>query len=291
MTQESLLDFPITGNAPLVISTFRLLAAGLLVAAGLGLAGCASTTEGGAVGAERKQLLLISSQQLEQMAAQSYAKLRAAASKKGTLNTDSALTQRVRAIAARIQPHTAVFRRDAPAWKWEVNVINSDELNAFCMPGGKIAFYSGLIRKLNLSDNEIAVVMGHEISHALREHSREQVSQAIAAQATIGVGAALLGLGGGSADLANTAYEALIATRFSRVDESEADRIGLELTARAGYDPRAGVTLWQKMMKAGGGGRPPEFLSTHPAEASRIQQIESLLPTVLPLYEAARRRN
>ena len=291
MTQESLLDFPITGNAPLVISTFRLLAAGLLVAAGLGLAGCASTTEGGAVGAERKQLLLISSQQLEQMAAQSYAKLRAAASKKGTLNTDSALTQRVRAIAARIQPHTAVFRRDAPAWKWEVNVINSDELNAFCMPGGKIAFYSGLIRKLNLSDNEIAVVMGHEISHALREHSREQVSQAIAAQATIGVGAALLGLGGGSADLANTAYEALIATRFSRVDESEADRIGLELTARAGYDPRAAISLWQKMIKANQGGRPPEFLSTHPAETNRIQQIESLLPTVLPLYEAARRRS
>ena len=114
MTQESLLDFPITGNAPLVISTFRLLAAGLLVAAGLGLAGCASTTEGGAVGAERKQLLLISSQQLEQMAAQSYAKLRAAASKKGKLNTDPALTQRVRAIATRIEPHTAVFRRDAP---------------------------------------------------------------------------------------------------------------------------------------------------------------------------------
>ncbi|MBI2224742.1 MAG: M48 family metallopeptidase, partial [Betaproteobacteria bacterium] len=217
-----------------MISTVRLFLTALLVSAALGLAGCASTTEGGAVGAERKQLLLISSQQLEQMAAQSYAKLRADASKKGTLNTDPALTQRVRAIAARIEPHTAVFRRDAPGWKWEVNVINSDELNAFCMPGGKIAFYSGLIRKLNLSDNEIAVVMGHEISHALREHSREQVSQAIAAQAAIGVGAALLGLGEGSADLANTVYDALIATRFSRVDESEADRIGLELTARAG---------------------------------------------------------
>ena len=238
------------------------------------------------------QLLLISSQQLEQMAAQSYAKLRADATKKGTLNADPALSQRVRAIAARIEPHTGVFRRDAPGWKWEVNVISSKELNAFCMPGGKIVFYSGLISQLGLSDDEIAVVMGHEISHALREHSREQVSQAMAAQATIGIGAALLGLGGGSADLANTAYDALIATKFSRVDESEADRIGLELTARAGYDPRAGITLWQKMMRSsGGGGRPPEFLSTHPAESNRIQQIEALLPTVMPLYDAARRRN
>ncbi|MDP1717890.1 MAG: M48 family metallopeptidase, partial [Burkholderiales bacterium] len=121
-------------------------------------------------------------------------------------------------------------------------------------------------------------------------HSREQVSQAIAAQTAIGVGAALFGLGQGSADLANVGYEALIATRFSRTDENEADRIGLELTARAGYDPRAGVTLWQKMIRASQGGRPPEFLSTHPAESNRIQQIQSLLPTVMPLYEEARRR-
>jgi predicted Zn-dependent protease len=141
---------------------------------------------------------------------------------------------------------------------------------------------------MGMSDEEIAVVMGHEISHALREHSREQVSQAIAAQTAIGVGAALLGLSGGSADLANSAYKALLATRFSRVDENEADRMGLELTARAGYDPRAGVALWQKMINANQGGRAPEFLSTHPAEASRIRQIESLLPTVIPLYDAAR---
>ena len=212
------------------------------------------------------------------------------ASGKGALNTDPVMTQRVRAIASRIEPQTKVFRADAPGWKWEVNVISSNELNAFCMPGGKIAFYSGLIKQLNLSDDEIAVVMGHEISHALREHSREQVSQAMAAQGLIGVGAALLGLGEGSAEVANTAYEALIATKFSRVDEAEADRIGLELTARAGYNPRAGVTLWQKMIKANQGSRPPEFLSSHPAETNRIQDIEALLPTVTPLYEQARRR-
>jgi len=271
-------------------SMTRMLGTAFLAAAAAQLPGCASTTEGGAVGAQRTQLLLVSSAQLEKMAAQSYTKLRGEATSKGTLNADPVLTQRVRAIAARIQPQTAVFRKDAPGWKWEVNTINSNELNAFCMPGGKIVFYSGLVTRLNLTDDEIAVVMGHEISHALREHSREQVSQAMAAQAAIGIGAALLGLGDAGADLGNSAYEALVASKFSRVDESEADTIGLELTARAGYDPRAGVSLWQKMMKASQGGRPPEFLSSHPAEATRVKQIESLLPTVMPLYETARKR-
>ena len=211
----------------------------LLLSCILALGGCQTTTSGGVVGAERKQLLLVSSQELDRMAAQSYAKLQADSAKKGTLNRDRAMLARVRAVAARIEPQTAVFRRDAPGWRWEVNVIESKELNAFCMPGGKIMFYSGLIQRLDLSDDEIAVVMGHEVAHALREHSREQVSQAIAAQAAIGVGAALLGLGQNSADLANTAYQALIATRFSRADESEADRIGLELTARADRIRRA----------------------------------------------------
>jgi predicted Zn-dependent protease len=255
----------------------------------LALGGCQTTTSGGSVGANRSQLMLVSSEQLDQMAAKSYNKLKADASGKGALNRDPAMLQRVRAIAGRLEAQTRVFRADAPGWKWEVNVINSNELNAFCMPGGKIMVYSGLINQLRLTDDEIAVVLGHEIAHALREHSREQVSQAMAAQATIGVGAALLGLGEGSASAANAGYEALIATRFSRADETEADRIGLELTARAGYDPRAGVTLWQKMIAANTGGRPPEFLSSHPAESSRVQQIQSLLPTVMPLYVSSRR--
>src|SRR6185295_19391517 len=232
----------------------RVASAAIATAITLGIGGCETTTEGGAVGAERRQLMLISSAQLEQMSAQAYTQLRAEATQKGVLNTDAALTQRVRAIASRLEPQTKVFRADAPGWKWEVNVITSNELNAFCMPGGKIVFYSGLIRRLNLTDDEIAIVMGHEVAHALREHSREQVSQAIAAQTAIGIGAALIGISG-VADLANTAYGALIATQFSRVDESEADTIGLELSARAGYDPRSGVSLWQKMMKASQGGQ------------------------------------
>lgn len=250
--------------------------------------GCKSTTDSGTVGADRKQFLLVSSNQLNQMAAKAYGQLQAESSKKGTLNTDPALTQRVRLIANRIIPQVKTFRADATAWKWEVNVIASKELNAFCMPGGKIMFYSGIIQRLNLTDDEIAVIMGHEIAHALREHSREQVSQAVAAHTAIAVGAALLGAGEAAADLTSTAYEALVSTRFSRSHESESDRIGLELAARAGYDPRAGITLWKKMLGANTGGRPPEFLSTHPAEARRIQDIEALLPTVMPLYQSAR---
>jgi predicted Zn-dependent protease len=262
-------------------------AASLVLSVGV-FVGCHTTTQAGAVGADRPQLLLVSSAQLEQMAAQNYAKLRAESTQSRTLNTDAAMLRRVRAIADNLVPQTAVFRRDAPGWNWEVNVIDSKELNAFCMPGGKIMVYSGIVDRLRLSNDEVAVVLGHEIAHALREHSREQVSQAIAAQAAIGVGASLLGLGAGTADLANVAYEALVATKFSRSDEREADRIGLELAARAGYDPRAGVTVWQKMMNLREGGRPPEFLSTHPAESSRIEEMQALLPTVMPLYEAAR---
>ena len=271
------------------MSAPRIVAAIILSLSSLAmLSGCASTTSGGAVGGDRKQLLLVSSQELDQMAAQSYAKLKADAAPKGTLNQDPALLQRVNAIASRLEPQTKIFRPDAPGWKWEVNVITSDQVNAFCMPGGKIMVYTGLAKKLNLSDEELAVVIGHEMSHALREHSREQVSQAIAAQTAIGVGTALLGLGQGSANIANAGYQALIATRFSRTDENEADRMGLELMARAGYDPRAGVTLWQKMIDAKSGSQPPAFLSSHPTDASRVQTIQALLPTVMPLYEAAR---
>lgn len=271
------------------LSTFRLLIA-LSISAWLAmLSGCATTTAGGAVGADRSQLLLISSEQLEQTAAQGYSQLKTEATQKGALNTNEKLLQRVRAIARRIEPQTGVFRKDAPGWNWEVNVIDSEELNAFCMPGGKIMFYSGLINRLNLTDEEIAVVMGHEIAHALREHSREQVSQAIAAQTALGVGTAVFGLSQTTTQLAGIGYQAFIATHFSRTDEAEADRIGLELSARAGYNPRAGVTLWQKMMNAKTGGQPPEFLSSHPADSTRVQQIESLLPVVMPLYETAKR--
>lgn len=268
------------------LATKRLLPLCILA---LAASGCATSTAPGVVGAERRQLLLVSSEEMNAMAEQAYTELKTEAGNAGALNRDERLVRRVREIGQNMRPHTGVFRPDAPNWNWELNVLESEQLNAFCMPGGKIMFYSGIIEQLDLSDAEIAVIMGHEVAHALREHSREQVSQALAAQAAIGVGAAIFGVGPQGVDLANTGYGALIATRFSRTDESEADRIGLELTARAGYDPRAGVTLWEKMIAANQGGRPPELLSSHPAEASRIREIEALLPTVMPLYAAANR--
>lgn len=268
--------------------TYTNLTVALLGLSLLMLSGCTTTTAGGAVGADRSQLMLVSAEQLDQMAAESYAKLQADASGKGTLNEDRTMLNRVRSIASRLEAQTVVFRADAPAWKWEVNVITSDELNAFCMPGGKIMVYSGIITQLDLTDAELANVLGHEIAHALREHAREQMSQAMVAQGAIGVGAAVFGLGDASTNAAGIGYQALLATRFSRTDESEADRIGLELAARAGYDPRAGITLWQKMMSASQGGKPPEFLSSHPADASRVKEIKKLLPSVLPLYVAAK---
>lgn len=250
------------------------------------LSSCESTTSDSTVSGNRSQIMLISSAELNQVAAQQYATLVSEAASKSVLNTDASMLRRVKGIANHLIPVTKVFRADATGWQWDVNLINSDQRNAFCLPGGKIMVYSGLITQLKLSDDEIAVVLGHEIAHALREHSREQLSQAMAAQAAIDAGSALLGLEQGYSDMASAGYKALIATRFSRTDESEADSIGLELTARAGHDPRAGLTLWQKMIEANQGNNPPEFLSTHPSEANRINHINSLIPQVMPLYQA-----
>ena len=205
------------------------------------------------------------------------------------LNADAQMTQRVRGIAQRMIPVTGAFRTDAPSWKWEVNVLQSDELNAWCMPGGKIAFYSGIITKLQLTDDEIAAIMGHEIAHALREHARERASEQQAAGIVIGLGAALLGAGQLGADLGQGAYKVAVGMPNSRAHETEADRIGVELAARAGYDPRAAASLWQKMAKASGSGGPPQWLSTHPSAASRQQDLGTYAARVMPLYEQAKK--
>jgi predicted Zn-dependent protease len=157
------------------------------------------------------------------------------------------------------------------------------------MPGGKIAVYTGLLDKLKVTDNELAAVMGHEIAHALREHGRERASQQITQQTVIGIGAALLGIGDAGASLVNIVADVTVGLPYSRGFEMEADRIGVELSARAGYDPRAAVTLWQKMGQAGGSA-PPEFLSTHPAPENRARDLAEYAARVMPLYEAARKR-
>ncbi len=268
-----------------------------MLAASALLTGCApvQTTKSGAVGVERKQFMLLPEKQVEGMAAQSYLQTLKEADAKKTLNSDPRQTERVRTIAHRLIPQTAVFRQDALNWKWEVNVQESKELNAYCMPGGKIMVYSGLINKLQATDAELAAVMGHEISHALREHGRERMSQAYAQQIGLIGLAAVVGAKTKSQDAAAATVEigsvvtALALTLpNSREGEREADRMGLELAARAGYDPHAAVTLWQKM-EAQGGGKPPEWMSTHPSGTSRIQDLQRLIPTVMPLYEEARK--
>ncbi|HEX4918736.1 MAG TPA: M48 family metallopeptidase [Limnobacter sp.] len=247
------------------------------------------TTSGGAVGVDRSQFVLISSAEVDASAAKAYADVIAKAQKEGKLNRDAKQVQRVRAIANRLIPQTAVFRQDAPAWKWEVNVIESDQLNAWCMAGGKIAFYSGLIEKLNMTDDEIAAVMGHEIAHALREHSRERISQQLATSVGLDLLAAGFGLSRGAADLAGMVANVTISLPYGRQHEIESDRIGVELAARAGYDPRAAISLWQKMASQGGGS-PPELLSTHPSPENRMRDLADYSNRVEPLYEQAKKR-
>lgn len=260
----------------------------LAVALVLATAGCATvqTTQGGAVGVERKQFIsgLVSEAELNQAAAQNYAQVLSQARQQKALDTDAAQTRRVKAIAQRLISQVGVFRADASAWNWEVHVINEDEVNAWCMPGGKIAVYSGLINRIQPSDAELAAIIGHEMAHALREHSREQVSQKMATSFGLTVISALTGVQAVN-DLGGTLSEVMFELPNSRTHESEADLIGVELAARAGYDPRAAVTLWQKMAALEQGRAQPEFLSTHPSSSTRIADLQAISERVMPLYQ------
>ena len=267
--------------------------AALVISAAMTFAACTTTTEQGSVGVQRSQFLLVSSAEVDQAAAAQYRQVIQAETPKGNVNHDPKQVERVRGIAKRLIPQTAVFRKDALEWKWEVNVLTSPEVNAWCMPGGKIAVYTGIIEKLQITDDELAAVMGHEIAHALREHGRERVSQQMAA----GVGASLAGAvaevflpgtGQVGAGLAGAVGQVTFTLPYSRIHETEADRMGVELAARAGYDPRAAVTLWQKMGKLSGGSAPPKLLSTHPSHEDRIQDLTDFSQKVMPLYEEAR---
>lgn len=244
--------------------------------------------EGVEVGGNSKFTKLVSAEEIEGAAAAQYQQMRTEASgKKALAPASHPQQQRLQAIADRLIPFTYEWNRRARDWQWEVSLIGSKEINAFCMPGGKIAFYYGILQQLQLSDSEVAMIMGHEMAHALREHARERMGKQMATQGVIGIGAALLGLGDVGRTVANMGGQ-LLTLKFGREDESEADLVGMELAARAGYDPRSGVTLWQKMMEASKGA-PPEFLSTHPAGNTRIRDIEASLPKVEPLYARAPR--
>jgi predicted Zn-dependent protease len=254
----------------------------LLLSPGIALAQ-GGVREGVEVGGNSVFSKLVPADTVEQSAAQQYAEmLQQAAAKNALGGKNHPQVKRLRAIAHRIIPHAMGWNPRAKNWRWEVNLIGSQQINAFCMPGGKIAFYSGILDKLALTDDEVATVMGHEVAHALREHARARMGK----NAATGIGANLLSnvLGLGQLGQTVTSYGAqLLTLQFSRSDESDADLVGMELAARAGFDPRAGVTLWQKMAAASKGA-PPQWLSTHPSGNTRIADIQANLPKVMPLY-------
>ena len=265
----------------------RLFTGGLLVA-GAGLLVPAWAREGVEVGPRSSFSKLVSAEQIEQAAGQQYRQMQQQAAQKNALAPPNhPQVVRLRAIAQRLIPHTYEWNERAREWRWEVNLIGGKQVNAFCMPGGKIAFYYGILDQLKLTDDEVAMVMGHEMTHALREHARERIGKTMVTRGAIELGAAIFGLG----DLARGAAGIggqLLTLSFGREDESEADLVGLELAARAGYDPHAGVTLWNKMAAANKGA-PPQWLSTHPSGPTRIRDIERALPRVEPLYARAAR--
>lgn len=252
--------------------------------------GCTAvqTTNSGAIGINRKQYMAVSEQTVEQGAIEAYNQELDKARKNNALNTHAPALERVRKISQRLIPQTTVFRPDASQWQWEVNVETSKEVNAYCMPGGKIMVYTGLIEKLEATDAELAAVIGHEMAHALREHSRERMSRQYGQQIALAVAAIATGAGEGMMNLAGMVSDVTFTLPHSREQESEADLIGLELIARAGYDPRASVSLWQKMMREADNA-PPQFMSTHPSSATRIKDLQTSLPKVLPLYQSAKR--
>lgn len=264
------------------------------LATALLLAGCqaVNTTSGSAVGVERKQYMFsgLSTAQVNQMYAQSYQQTLGEAASKGVLDKSSANARRVNAIASRLIAKAPILRPDSAQWDWEVALIDSAELNASCGPGGKIIIYSGLIEKLKLTDDEIAAVLGHEIAHALREHGREAMSKAYGIEMAKQGAGALLGLGQASMALADVAVQYGMTLPNSRSNENEADLLGLELSARAGYNPNAAISLWQKMSQAGNNGV-PQFMSTHPAPGNRTASLEAAIPRVMPLYQQAKGGN
>ena len=232
---------------------------------------------------------LVPADTLENAATQQYHEMLAKAKVQGALapSTHPQL-QRLRGIATRLVPYAIAWNPRARDWRWDVNLIGSKQINAFCMPGGKIAFYTGILDKLRLTDDEVAMVMGHEMAHALREHARARMAKSEATNLGLRLGAQLLGLGN-MGDLAASLGSQLLSLKFSRSDESDADLVGLELAARAGFNPEAAVVLWRKMGEATSSQGGLAFLSTHPSGPDRIRELQENVPKVQALYQAALR--
>jgi len=240
------------------------------------------------VGSSSSLRKLVPAERLENSAQQQYNQVLSEARAKGALAPDDhPQLQRLQTIAQKLIPHTTAWNARSRDWKWQVNLIGSKQINAWCMPGGKIAFYTGILDQLKLNDDEVAMIMGHEMAHALREHARERLAKSQATSIGLSIASQLLGLGSLGDAAANLGTQ-LLTLKYSRDDETESDLVGLEIAARGGYKPEASVSLWQKMQAASGNGS-PSFLSTHPSGANRIEELQANLPKVQHLYEQARR--
>lgn len=257
------------------------------VAAALAQPVAAQDDEGVKVPRKSAWRFLYNAEKIEQQSALQYDQMmRQAFQRSARAPDEDPQVVRLRRIARDLLPGATKFNERAKDWRWEVNLLRSQQINAFCMPGGKIAFFTGILEKLQLTDDEVAMVMGHEIGHALWEHARERAGK----NAAVGGARVVAGLIFGQlGDVVGAAGQSLAALKFSRNDELEADLIGMELAARAGYDPRAGITLWEKMGRASQGA-PPQWLSTHPSGPTRIAAIRKHLPEVMGLYERAKVR-
>ncbi|HWI82190.1 M48 family metallopeptidase [Ramlibacter sp.] len=239
------------------------------------------------VGPASRLRTLVPADELELAATQEYAKLLAQARQQGALAPEShPQLQALRSVAGRLIEQSARWNDRARSWRWEVNLIGSKQINAFCMPGGKIAVFTGLLNQLHLSEDETAMVVGHEMAHALREHARERIAKSQGTGTLLSLGAQILGLGQ-IGDIAANIGTQLLTLRFSREDEIDADLVGLELAARAGFDPNASLRLWQKMAQAQGGNAGPAFLSTHPSGPERMRRLQENVPRVRGLYQQA----
>jgi len=248
------------------------------------LLACANTTRSGAVGISRSQFMVVSSAEVDRLSTISYNEQNQKAKEKNILVSSGPAYDRLKAISNRLIQQASIFRDDTREWNWQLTLINAPTLNATCAPGGKITFYTGLVEQLNLTDDEIAAIMGHEIAHALREHGRERLSQAMAQSAVTNIALAAAGSYGSVISAANQAAQYILVLPNSRQNESEADAIGLELAARAGYNPQAAISVWKKMIRTNDEKSSPEFLSTHPSGETRIEQLTALMPAVEPLY-------
>ena len=240
----------------------------------------------------REQVIMVSDEEAARQSGQAYSSLLGQADQANALDTNPQTVNRVRAITERLIGEAIAMRPETRGWAWDVHVINSAEVNAWCMAGGKMAVYAGLLQKIKPTDDELAQVMGHEISHALISHQAEKISRAKMQNVGVGLGVlagAAMGVDvRGVAGLADSLATVGLQLPNSRQNEMEADQVGIELAAKAGYNPRAAVTLWEKMLNAGGG-HPPEWLSTHHNPETRLQTLAQLAERLMPVYQAARR--